>query len=310
MDSVVGRLVDAAGTGATVIVMSDHGSGPLWRNVHLDNWLLEQGYMQLKQGLKAQFRFFLLKRGLTISGVLAFLKRVGVWRWVRRLVDRETRFKLTSRAFGSAAVDWAQTLAYPVGIVGAVNINLAGREPEGKVARGAEYDETRRRVRAGLLELRDPDTDQPLVSKVLFGEEVYSGPCVADAPDLLVVWRNHAYRSTFILGNSNQLVSPYLTTFSGFHTMSGMLTLKGPRVRSGVRLDGARIIDIAPTILALLGLPIPGQMDGQALESALDESVAINIESNASKQLTGSDESLTSDEEAMITERLQGLGYI
>jgi predicted AlkP superfamily phosphohydrolase/phosphomutase len=310
MDGVVGRLVEAAGDDAVVIVMSDHGSGPIWRHVYLDNWLLRSGFMRVKQTADARLRYFLLERGITISSVLNFLKRIGLWRWVRRFMGRETRLKITGRVFGSAAIDWGATLAYPVGIVGAINVNLKGREPEGAVEPGAEYDQVRQRVREALLQLRDPETQQPLVSRVLYKEEVYSGAEVDAAPDLVIVWRDHAYKSTFILGSSNQIVSPVLTTYSGFHTMDGMVVISGPGVRRGVEIQGAGIIDMAPTILALLGLPIPNDMDGQVLEEAMERDLGVAYESAQSATATTDEELFTSDEEAMVTERLKGLGYL
>jgi predicted AlkP superfamily phosphohydrolase/phosphomutase len=310
MDSVIGELVGAAGDGCTVVVMSDHGSGPIRRHVYLDNWLLRQGLMQIKRTTNARLRFLLLERGLTISNVLTLLKRIGLWRWVRRFVPRDTRLKITGRVFGSAAVDWPRTLAYPVGIVGAININLRGREPQGAVSPGDEYEQVMHQIQEALLELRDPDSGEPLVAEVLRKEEVYEGPYLDQAPDLLIRWQKDEYKATFILGASNQIMSPLLRTYSGFHTMDGMVAIQGPGIKAGVTIEQAGIADIAPTLLALLGLPIPDDMDGCVLTAILAQELDLQYEPAKPLAWAADTGPLSAEEEQWVTDRLKGLGYL
>jgi predicted AlkP superfamily phosphohydrolase/phosphomutase len=311
MDTVIGRLRQAAGNDCTVVIMSDHGSGGLRRKVYLDNWLLEQGLMKIKRDPVSRTRHFLLGRGVTTANVMRVLRKSGLLRWTRRFIGRETRYKVSGQFFGSTAIDWANTQAYPVGVTGALNINLQGREPAGAVSPGAEYDEVVQYIQKTLLELRDPDTNEPMVSRVLRREEIYRGPFVDQAPDLVIVWQDYAYKATFLLGHSNKLMSPVLNGFySGFHTMDGILLVNGPGVKQGLTIDDAEIIDVAPTILALLGLAIPRDMDGKVLRQLMVHEVKVQYELEREDHGTSKTNVFSSQDEQLLTERLENLGYL
>ena len=92
----------------------------------------------------------------------------------------------------SAPVDWSRTCAYSAGMYGNVFINLKGREAQGIVAE-LEYAALCGEIRERLLRLEDPDTGERVVEAVHHRDEVYSGPFVADAPDLLIHWKDYAY---------------------------------------------------------------------------------------------------------------------
>lgn len=310
MDEVVGGLREIAGDECTVIIMSDHGSGPVKRKVYLDNWLLQQGLMKMRASYAAKVRYWLAERGLTISNVLGLLRRIGVWGRIRGLVDREARLKMANRFFGSMAIDWSNTKAYPVGVVGAININLKGREPSGIVTPGADYDRIKKHIKQALLRLSDPDTGGSLVSEVLCKEDVYEGPLAEHAPDLIIRWQDYAYKSTFMLGSSTEVMSaPLKGSYSGFHTMDGILAMKGPNIVRGPVLSDASIIDVAPTILALLGLPVPEDMDGQALQ-VFDRDLRLRYESEKHKRKLVEQAPMSTEDEKMVEERLKNLGYL
>lgn len=310
MDEVVGELREIAGDECTVIIMSDHGSGPIKRKVYLDNWLLQQGLMKIRESYAAKARYWLAERGLTISNVLGFLMKMGFWGRIRGLVGRETRLKMANRFFGSMAIDWSNTKAYPVGIVGAININLEGREPSGIVTPGAEFDRIKQRIKQALLKLSDPDTGESLVSEVLCKEEVYEGPFAEDAPDLIIKWQDYAYKSTFMLGSSTEVMSaPLKGSYSGFHTMDGILAMRGPSIVRGQVLSDTSIIDVAPTILALLGLPIPEDMDGKVLQ-VFDRDLKLRYESDKHRRKLVEHASISTEDEKMVEERLKNLGYL
>ena len=99
---------------------------------------------------------------------------------------------------------------------------------------------------------------------------------------------------------------------TGTHRPYGILILAGPSIRRGVDLEGAAIQDLTPTVLYLLGLPIPGDMDGRVLRQAVrrDLLLALPIRRGDDTGSRGEDSSFTKEEEEIVKERLRGLGYI
>jgi arylsulfatase A-like enzyme len=97
--------------------------------------------------------------------------------------------------------------------------------------------------------------------------------------------------------------------------MDGILFLSGPGMRQGYSLSGASIMDIAPTVLALLGVPVPNEMDGRVLEAALSGALLdeLNITFASTEglqpELVPTAEMSAEDEEILVT-RLRDLGYI
>jgi hypothetical protein len=100
---------------------------------------------------------------------------------------------------------------------------------------------------------------------------------------------------------------------SGGHRLDGTLMLMGPGIRQGHELENAALVDLAPTVLAAMGVAVPDDMDGRVLVEAFDESYfAERPIRYATAHSTGSrgTRDLSSDEQEMIKERLRGLGYI
>jgi predicted AlkP superfamily phosphohydrolase/phosphomutase len=227
---------------------------------------------------------------------------------------RRGGYKMLRRFFLSFAdVDWKRSQAYAVGYIGQIFINTLGREPQGLVAPGEEY----RRVRASIVEklraLRDPADGAPLVDEIYLKEDIYSGPYLEDAPDIVFFPRN---LETIAFGDfefpSNKLVEPAYA-ISGHHRMNGILFMRGPGVKPGVELGGASIIDMAPTILYNLGLPVPDDMDGQVLQAAYAPEVferrPVTFSQGEGGEKPGEPD-YSEEDQAEIEERLRSLGYL
>jgi predicted AlkP superfamily phosphohydrolase/phosphomutase len=139
---------------------------------------------------------------------------------------------------------------------GRVYINLRGREPAGCVAPGAEYERLREELARSLSDLRDPDTGELMVARVYLREEIYCGPAFPRAPDLLVQTRD-GYDA------KGSLHHPTLTgrsPLTGMHTFDdAMLYIRGARQLR----DSPSIVDVMPTILRLMDIPVPDELDGQ-----------------------------------------------
>jgi predicted AlkP superfamily phosphohydrolase/phosphomutase len=220
-----------------IVVVSDRGFGPLRKVVYINNWLSELGLLRLKEGASEE------------SGFLR-------------------------------SVDWTQTMAYSFGSSGSINLNLRGREPQGIVEQGREAEELKGRLEQELVRLRASGRETVAVSRVYRKEELYMGPRFAEAPDLLVMMADDSYlaRGGYNFGREDIFVAPAqawrtagVLPPSGCPRSDGFLLARGPGFSPGAKIEGASIIDFAPTILYIMGLSVPVDIDGKLLEPGIEE---------------------------------------
>jgi predicted AlkP superfamily phosphohydrolase/phosphomutase len=168
----------------------------------------------------------------------------------------------------SGGQDWRGCRAFAVpnnDTVGAIRVSVRGRDKNGLVEPGSEYDRVCRDIADALRDLRDPETGRPVVRQVTLTHEEFSGPFLNLLPDLTVLWDQR-----FLWGS---LHSPRFGTLrvrrqdsrSGSHTPHGFALFHGPGIRPGLSLDGHSIYDIAPTILEGAGVTIPPGLDGHPI---------------------------------------------
>jgi predicted AlkP superfamily phosphohydrolase/phosphomutase len=189
-----------------------------------------------------------------------------------------------------------------------VHINLKGREPQGIVEPGAEYERVRAALIHDLRALKFPD-GSPLVQDVWKKEEVYHGEHLADAPDILFFPEG---LETIAFGDfefgSNKLLEPSYGVSSS-HRMNGILIGHGNSVRAHAQIADADLTDLAPTILHLLGLPVPHDMDGRVLTEMLSDAREVAYGGSAESDRRR-DEAYSREEEEQVVERLKELGYL
>ena len=145
-------------------------------------------------------------------------------------------------------------------------------------------------------------------------EEIYSGPHLEQAPDLIL--RPNEPSDIFFgladFGHRETVSTVY--RYSGMHRDYGMLIMNGPGVRQGSAVEGAVIQDIAPTVLHTMGLPVPADMDGSVLENAFAEEYMESFPVNIGDPATSDDGSgwtgYSKEGEKEIMDRLEGLGYL
>jgi len=169
-------------------------------------------------------------------------------------------------------IDWSRTRAYaPGGAGGGLWVNLKGREPQGIVEAGSEYEAVVADLRRRLLAFRDPSTGEPVVTAVHRREEIYQGPHAADAPDLVL---ETARTVCAVEGVGPSVLFPCDDSAThertGNHARDGMLVLHGDGIRAGLELCSVPVDDLAPTVLYLMGVPVDPNMDGRVLTEALD----------------------------------------
>jgi predicted AlkP superfamily phosphohydrolase/phosphomutase len=237
MDSIVGDAMRAAAAqNATLMVLSDHGFASFRKSVNYNTWLVINGYMGLKAGVQVKERN------------------------VEMLFDQGQFWE---------NVDWSRTRAYAMGL-GEVYINLKGREAQGVVNPGAEYDALKAELKQRLVTMQDPEDGQYPVRRVLAREDVYKQFDPNMIPDLFVT-NNDGYRvswQTSLGGIPKALVEPNKQVWSGDHCSVDPELVKGIFfINRRLATDRAPYIaDVYPTVLGKLGVPPPYALDGVELK--------------------------------------------
>lgn len=311
LDAAVGRIVDRLGPERDVLVVSDHGGGALDGVVNLNAWLAREGYLSYAGGTadatrRAADRLFRL-RTIVPAGLRYAIKQ--------RLPG------LRERAYEStewSAIDWTHTRAFSYGTFGNVVVNVRGREADGIVEPGAEYERVRSELAERALALTDPDGN-PIVAAVHRREDLFDGPHLDVVPDLLIEFEEYRWlgkgnlksRATDLYDRIE--IEPGSThSYVGSHRHEGIVSLTGPSAAAGVEL-AASIEDVAPTILYLLGEPIPAELEGRVLFEALrpgllDERPPVYDDTPALER-SRPVQAVQADA-AEVEERLRGLGYL
>ncbi|MDX1414534.1 MAG: alkaline phosphatase family protein [Candidatus Promineifilaceae bacterium] len=323
IDQWVGRIVEAAGEDCNVVIMSDHGAGPLYKDVFLNEWLIQQGWLKLKEESISQHNWLKLVRrlGLTRENISNTLTKLNLHRVEvmikRALGDRIHILPRDERPEFLNSIDWSSTKAYSFGYYGQIFINLKGREPQGIVQPGAAYETLRQEIATELQKLVDPEDGLPVVDSVHKREDLYHGGYIAEAPDLLAIMRNFTYMTRkgyeFAARRGELFRTPY-TMETGSHRLEGILIAAGPDFARQLHLEASEIQDLTPTLLYLQECPIPRYMDGRLITDLFTPGFLNRHEPQyEERDLTGRDEyamGWSAKEEAEITERLKKLGYL
>jgi predicted AlkP superfamily phosphohydrolase/phosphomutase len=312
IDEILGQVVARvdADEAADLFVVSDHGFGSTKAWINVNRWLQEQGWLHLKPRPALRKRFFYEAMKLNDSRLVRRLLPESLGRAIRgRIRGGRSVFKTDL----DQCIDWSRTRAFFASIPAqGIYINVE-RDGVGVVEPGDEYDALRQQIRDRLLLLVDPRSGEPIVDQVWFREELYHGPQTHLAPDVLFAAREYSYLGRELLGTRG-VIETSMNWANGFHRMNGVFLAYGHRVRRGVRIEGATMVDVAPTILYDIGLPVPTNMDGRVLAGALDpDFVAANPICHEAP-LTGADWSegggYSDVEQAEISGRLAALGYM
>jgi predicted AlkP superfamily phosphohydrolase/phosphomutase len=308
VDEYVGRLLDKLPDDASVVVMSDHGFGPLNSIVNLNIFLLEKGLLKLRRDFLTRIKASAFRHGLSPAIVYRWLERLGLQNLAAR-VSKNTRNQMVSKFLSFDNVDWSQTVAYSMGHVGQIYLNVIGREPEGIVSE-SDYREQLDAVIESLQDLRDDD-GRPLVSRIIPREQTYHGPYADLGPDLHLVLDDYNVIAFPLFATNRNIVTQQIRGDSGCHRREGILMLDGPDIKLGSVLSEADIVDLAPTIMHMLGEGVPKMMDGHVLQDAFHSpSEVAFVEDEHEAGVLMDDQALSADEEAQVEDRLRSLGYL
>jgi predicted AlkP superfamily phosphohydrolase/phosphomutase len=302
-DDILGEILERCGPDTSVFVVSDHGFGPIHKEIYINKWLADQGFLVSCSNSRSR---------KVRTGLRSLAHRLGITRerWHQVLGARAT--KVAQDLVNTIRIDWSKTRAYSNGS-NTIQVNLRGREPYGIVTPGGEYEKVCSQVIEQLTQLRDPETGGKVVKAVFRREEIYEGSHVQRAPDILMLMADEgyvAYEPDVDVDGVFRLPG----WRNGDHTLEGVLVAAGEYVKKSSTITGARIIDLAPTILYMMGLPIPDDMDGVILTDLFEEEfLGSNIPvTTRTSEVTDKDldyRDQAGDKETIL-ERLRGLGYV
>jgi predicted AlkP superfamily phosphohydrolase/phosphomutase len=269
-------------------------------------YLMQKGLLKLKRDAWTQLKSFVFQHGLTPSGAFKMASKIGIQNLATR-VSKDTRNQIVGKFLSFDSVDWSRTLAYSMGHVGQIYLNVAGREPEGIVTM-ANYDATRQKVADALRELQDED-GRSLVTNIIAREETYHGPYTQFGPDLHLVLDDYNIIAYPLFATEGKVITQQIRGDSGCHRSEGIFIATGPNIKQGVQLAESNILDLAPTMLHLLGQKVPSIFDGRVLQEIFVRETAV-VYSDDETNHAFADESLIAEDAAQVEERLKSLGYL
>ncbi|MFQ6618606.1 MAG: alkaline phosphatase family protein [Fidelibacterota bacterium] len=318
-----------------IIVMSDHGFCRRDRGFYINQWLIDRGYLVLKGK-----QTFLSRAGITQKGIARKVERLGLKNFLRGIAPGflEQRIPMgVIEGEGNSIidiirgdmVDWSRTKA--VAIPGGIYLNTVDR-PSGIVKFGEDYRKLREDIISGLGEISNPDTGEKLKIRAIDREKEYSGPFVSWAPDIQLEIEE---RTWGLIRNIPEKRKLFDNLKLAHHNGRAIFIACGPGIKKGKVIagggkegltsgkftaealssltPGVNIVDLAPTIVFLYGLPVPVDMDGVVLKRIFERGSDFanrEIQYIDSRRMEREDFEYSEEDRKRVEERLRGLGYV
>ncbi len=257
MDAGIGRLLAAVAPETRVMVFCSHGIGPAYTGTHV----LDEILLRLEGRASPRRRHAVAQRMVALWTRLPEGARTRLTPLQKRLWPG---LKSSLVQPGKARRKFFEIIVNDA--IGGIRINVRGREPDGIVERGAEYDATCSMLEQELLAVTNELTGQPLVRRVTKARDQYPGPQVDLLPDLLVEWNRVGPIGVVTSPRIGRVERKFVFTNhrTGDHTEDdGLVFMLGRAVAPGY-LGAVSVADLAPTITALFGVSFDG-VDGQPI---------------------------------------------
>ncbi|UCC94705.1 MAG: alkaline phosphatase family protein, partial [Candidatus Omnitrophota bacterium] len=254
LDRAVGELFDLAGKDTITFIMSDHGFTSIPYACNINEWLFQKGLL---------FKKFEPIHQESRKELKAVLKKIRIGT-LGRNQNKFTKFHCRLKT------DYARSKVYLQSRTSyGLRINLAGRENKG-VVRRQDYEPLREYLIKELKKMRDPTTGKRIFSHILKKEDIYSvSPfSIAPAPDIFLLAKD----TRFILeGKVAEGTKIFAKTFKnyGFHCSKGIFFAHGNNIKA-TSLKSVKITDLTPTILHILNVPLPEDLDGRVLREIFE----------------------------------------
>lgn len=287
-DRLLAELVEEAGKNTTIILLSDHGATEVSCYVNLNAWLQKNGYLKLT-----------FKRML--GDIITLIRKWDKSNLAKKILGKLTKSPtLIMKASGKASqnlINWKKTQAFTI---------------NGYIWGNMHYNETKsaNEICERLKRWKGPVNNKNIIKHMYKREEIFSGPYLERLPDIFLEPNEGYAFHTPLIKNMKIFHKVDVEHFDrvGTHDLNGILVIKGNNIKSQASIQ-ADIVDLAPTVLAVLGLPIPKHMDGRVLEEAFIERPEITVKDMGVPDIFKS-EGHSEDDEREIEKRLKDLGYL
>jgi predicted AlkP superfamily phosphohydrolase/phosphomutase len=326
LDAAAGEIISRLSPETAVFVVSDHGGGPtVDRTIFLNRYLAQLGLLHYKQSAVSPLRSLwnkILRAGF--SALRATLNSRQKSKLAEMFPKLHKKSELAYSSFTS--IDWTRTKAYCSEVLASppsIWINLKGVKPQG-IVEPADYDSLVTHIIEKLGELKDPRTGLPVINRVYRRHEVFHGPFAHEGADLILDWWSENSLFSTQPSFPEETNNPPLvirehgptdkSEWGGTHRLQGIIVGRAPVFAVGKEIQNAHLIDIAPTILHLLGAPVPADMDGRVLTEVFQPEFLARhpVRTGEASGTSGTDRpsGYTDEESAKVEERLQALGYV
>ncbi len=307
LDQGIGNILKILGHDTPYIIMSDHGFGPAYNYYFVNNFLLKNGYLTLKNNPVTKIKKSLYNSKLTPYTLYNLFKKTKLG-GKRLSFDVGKRYRLMRKIFLSFDdVDWSKTKLYATGNKAAqIFVNLKGREPEGIVSPGFEYRKLIDDLTEELKEIKNLDF------QIYKKQDIFSGDRTKDMPDIVCSINDYEIQS---LGSADFISKKNLRPSfdSGDHRLNGIFMASGDIFAKNKKIKGLNILDLAPNILLAMNCPIDNNMDGGIKNEIFDAdffSAQKPEFKNYGKYNPAPIKAYNAREEDLIKKHLNDLGYI
>ena len=268
IDNFLSDILAALDKNTTLVVISDHGFQKIDKVFYCNTWLMKEGYLKTKE---TSLTNLLKKFGLTSESIIRLLRlmKVDVTTLGRKLPYKLRKLIPLEGVSIYQSVDWSKTRAFMVEF-GQIFINKKGKFLRGTVG-PKEYEKIRSELAQKLMKIRDPRTGDLIVSAVYKREEIYRGDYLENAPDLVFELKEGCTHSARIEKNYIEDSAKMRAD----HAKNGIIAFLGSNVKKGFEIKEAKTVDVAPTVLYALGLPIPDDMDGRVMKEVFKDNIEV-----------------------------------
>ncbi len=303
-DSLLAKLLEIVDDSTYIMFMSDHGFTPTKAAFFVNQWLANEGYLKK--------HYWRVAPPLMIGDLIGTEQRTLKFRVknvIKNIVAHLTRGKLLDYPQISINYKKSKAFANPSEII---FINLKGREASGKIEPGEEYEKIKREIAEKLKKLTDPQTGEKILEDAIIKDDMYSGEYFDKAPDIGLVPKEDGYALVGMRPHHSYIRRDF--RMKSFHSMNGIFLLSGQDIIKDKECETLQMVDCMPTVLHILGVPIPEDVDGRVLKNLFIEGSQLRIkepERQGPSQISGREfEKALDEDERLMEEQLKGLGYL
>ena len=262
-DEFIGKFIAAADSNTTVLVISDHGHGMRPTTLVNINEILRNKGLLVPKIKRASFRdqYFVLEmlKGKAVNFINRHTGMAGIATWLMKLIPAIRRSYTTP-----TSIDWDKTIAYVSDLSGIKAYTYGGIIIKRERLENAVYEEIRSRIIDELSQIKEPNTGEWLMKWICRREELYSGEYIFKYPDIVFEFRD-GYGAGWAVYDS--LIVPCRThnIQPGSHRVDTPVFFMLNRGDKECSKENVTLMDVAPTVLDILGIEGEFGFDGESL---------------------------------------------